>query len=138
MTQCKGEKQIKRPPVKRFIHRQSDGTPEKRPGHTTKTHERDKQNVDHENIILNGSHHTTSTPLANKETTTMRRTEATEEQSKIKPNTRLETLHNIYSRGALTPKTKVITSNPSIKLLDTKQVTKNLGNHRQLIRGETK
>ena len=69
--------------------------PEKRPGHTTKTHKRDKLKVDHKNIILNGSHHTTSTPLANKETTTTRRTEATEEQRKIKPNTLMT--NNRYS-----------------------------------------
>ena len=61
------------------------------------------------------------------------RTEATEKLGKVKPNTRLNRLPNINSRMMLTPKTKVITSHPNVRLRDIKQLTKNPRNHRQLM-----
>ena len=51
MTQHKGEWQAKRPPVDRLVQRRSVGTPQQRPGYTTKTHEGEKLNMNHENFV---------------------------------------------------------------------------------------
>lgn len=57
--------------------------------------------------------------------------EATEKQRKMKTDTRLDTLHDIHSRGTLTPQTKVVTSHPNTKFTDVKQITKNPRHHEQ-------
>ena len=85
MTQHKGEWQAKRPPVDRLIQRRSVGSRQQRPGHTSKTHEGEKLNMNHENFVTHRSHHTTSTPLTDEETTTTIRTEATKKQGKVQP-----------------------------------------------------
>ena len=94
-----------------------------------KKNTRGNLNVDHENISTHRSHHTTGAPLANKEAKMTIRTEAMEKQGKMKTNTRLDTLHNIHSQRTLTPKTRVIMSNPNIKFRDIKEITKNPRNH---------